>query len=144
MGLELAGLAIPFLRISRGVPLDGDIGPALGHVGIEGQPLLKTRLRVRLDGFSRAFWLADAAINAFVGVDDEHVLAFVETIHGADFHAIHIFALDAILADDVGHASLHMRHLPAAGFRFALANAFSRAAQEARSKEKKSPLAEPG
>jgi hypothetical protein len=36
-------------------------------------------------------------------VDDEHVLALIETIHRADFDAVHVFALDAIFSDDVGH-----------------------------------------
>jgi hypothetical protein len=39
-------------------------------------------------------------------MDDEHVFAFVETIHGAHFHAVHVFALDAIFGDDVSHPSL--------------------------------------
>jgi hypothetical protein len=33
---------------------------------------------------NRAFRLAYAAIDAFVRMDDEHVLALVETIDGAD------------------------------------------------------------
>ncbi len=36
-------------------------------------------------------------------MDHEHVLALVEAIHGANFHAVHVLALDAILDDDVGH-----------------------------------------
>jgi hypothetical protein len=36
-------------------------------------------------------------------MNDEHVLAFVETIDRADLDAIHVFALDAIFGDDVGH-----------------------------------------
>jgi hypothetical protein len=35
-------------------------------------------------------------------MDDEHVLALIETIYGADLHAVHQFALDATLIDDVG------------------------------------------
>jgi hypothetical protein len=36
-------------------------------------------------------------------MDDEHVLALVETIHRAYLNAVHVFALDAIFSDDVGH-----------------------------------------
>jgi hypothetical protein len=36
-------------------------------------------------------------------VNDEHVLAFIEAIDRANFDAVHVFALDAILDDDVGH-----------------------------------------
>jgi hypothetical protein len=39
-------------------------------------------------------------------MNDEHVLAFIEAIDGADLDAIHVFALDAILGNDVCHAFL--------------------------------------
>ena len=39
---------------------------------------------------------------AFGGVDDEHVLALVEAVHGAHFDAVHEFAAYAALVDDVG------------------------------------------
>src|SRR5205085_10721726 len=42
-------------------------------------------------------------IDAFVGVDDQHVLAFVEAIHRAHFDAVHVLAADAGFSDDVGH-----------------------------------------
>jgi hypothetical protein len=58
---------------------------------------------IGLNSFDRAFGLADAAIDAFVRVDDQHILALVETVHGADFNAVHVFAFDAIVVDDIGH-----------------------------------------
>jgi hypothetical protein len=36
-------------------------------------------------------------------VDDQHVLALVKTIDGANFNAVHVFAFDAIVVDDIGH-----------------------------------------
>jgi hypothetical protein len=39
-------------------------------------------------------------------MDDEHVLALVETIHVTDLDAVHVFALDAGFDDDVGHHKL--------------------------------------
>jgi hypothetical protein len=36
-------------------------------------------------------------------MDHKHILALVEAIHGADFDAIHVFALDAVFDDDIGH-----------------------------------------
>jgi hypothetical protein len=36
-------------------------------------------------------------------MDNQHVLPLVETVDGADLHAIHVFATDAGLCDDVGH-----------------------------------------
>jgi hypothetical protein len=35
-------------------------------------------------------------------MDDEHVLALIETIHGTNLDAIHQFALDATVIDDIG------------------------------------------
>jgi hypothetical protein len=35
-------------------------------------------------------------------MDDEHVLALVEAVHGAHFDAVHDFAANAALVDDVG------------------------------------------
>ena len=42
---------------------------------IQRQPFLEPRLGVGLDRVDRAFRLADPAIDAFVRVDDEHVLS---------------------------------------------------------------------
>jgi hypothetical protein len=39
-------------------------------------------------------------------VNDKHVLALVEAIHGAYLHAIHVFALNAFVVDDVGQLSV--------------------------------------
>ena len=45
------------------------------------------------------------AIDAFVGVNDKHVLALVEAVHRACFNAVHGFAANAALGDDVGQSS---------------------------------------
>jgi hypothetical protein len=37
-------------------------------------------------------------------MDDEHVLALIEAIDRADFHAVREFALYAVFIDYVGHA----------------------------------------
>src|SRR6516165_9635803 len=65
---------------------------------------LKPRVGIRFYGVHRTFWHANTAVNAFVRVDHEHVLALVETIHGAHLHAVHGFAANAALIDDVGHS----------------------------------------
>src|SRR5256885_12611408 len=57
-----------------------DVGPARRVVAIELQPPLGFLLAVGDDRLDRAFRLADAAIDAFVRMDDQHVLAFVEAI----------------------------------------------------------------
>src|SRR5690606_14360284 len=102
----LARLAVELLRVRRRFSLGSYVRPLFGIFGIDLQPFLKPGLRIRLDRVGRAFRLADAAIDALVRVDDEHVLAFVETIHRTDLHAVHVFAFDAIVGDDVGHRLL--------------------------------------
>ena len=63
-------------------------------------------LGVGLDGVGGAFRLAHAAIDAFVRMDDQHVLALVEAVYRADLNAIGIFAFDAGFSDDVSHPRL--------------------------------------
>jgi hypothetical protein len=58
------------------------------------------------DGFRRILRLAHAAIDAPIEVDDEHVLAFLETIHRTGLDAIHMLALNAIIGRDEGHNAL--------------------------------------
>ncbi len=58
-----------------------------------------------VDRIHGAFGDADGAIDAFVGVDDEHVGAFAEAVHGADINAIGVFALDASFSNDVSHSN---------------------------------------
>ena len=64
---------------------------------------LGARLGVGLDRIDRAFRLAHTAIDAFIGVNDEHVLALVEAVHWADLNAISVFATNTALVDDIGH-----------------------------------------
>jgi hypothetical protein len=52
-----------------------------------------------------AFRLANTTIDAFVGVDDEHVLALVEAVHRTHLDTVHVLAANAALVDDVGHLS---------------------------------------
>src|ERR1700730_14925105 len=86
----------------RRLTLYRDIRPDLGVFGVEAQPFFESGLGVRLDCIDRAFRLANTAIDAFVRVDDEHILALVETVHGTHLDAVHVFALDAFVVDDVG------------------------------------------
>ena len=94
-----------FLGVGRRLALNRDVWPLAGELLIETQPFFDSRLCIRLDRVDRAFGLAHPAIDAFVGVDDEHVLALIEAINRADFHAIHQLTFDAVLVDDVGHGA---------------------------------------
>jgi hypothetical protein len=65
--------------------------------------LLETLLGVGLDRVGRALGFADAAVDTFVRMDHEHILAFVEAVHRTYFDAIHILAFDAVFRDDISH-----------------------------------------
>jgi len=74
---------------------------------IERQPFrLGRRIGVGHDRLGRTFRHAHAAIDAFVGMNDEHVLAFIEAIDRTHLDAVHIFAFDAIIDDYMRHSSL--------------------------------------
>ena len=107
--LLLVRLAVPFLGVGRWITLHGDVRPDLCEIRIELQKLLQPLLGIRLDRLDRTFRLAHAAIDALVGMDDQHVLALVEAIHGAHLDAIHVFALNATFDDDIRHSRLSGR-----------------------------------
>jgi hypothetical protein len=65
-----------------------------------------SRHPVPIVGFRWAFGDAHTAVDAFVGMNDEHVFAFIEAIDRAYFHAIGVFAFDAIVGDDIGHGAV--------------------------------------
>src|SRR6185369_3265918 len=97
---------LPLVRVRRRRALAGDVGPLQREVGVHLEPLIGLRVGVRHDRLGRAFGFADAAIDALVRVDHQHVLALVEAIHGADLDAVHVLALDASFGDDVSHCCL--------------------------------------
>ena len=77
--------------------------PGLGVLAVEVNPARRRSLYIGQNGLSWAFWLADAAVNALVRMDDEHILAFIKAVHRADFDAILVLAADAGVGDNVGH-----------------------------------------
>src|SRR5438105_11116489 len=89
--------------VGRAVLLARDVGPLARKTGVELEPFLQAALGVGKDRLGGALGLAHAAVDAFVGVDDQHHFALVETIDRADLDAVHIFAFDAGVGDDVGH-----------------------------------------
>ena len=99
----LVRYVLPFVGINGIRFLARNIGPSRSVFTVEFEPAFSWRLTIRNDRLDRAFRLAHSAIDAFIGMNDQHVLALVETVHGADLHAIHIFATDAGLCDNVGH-----------------------------------------
>jgi hypothetical protein len=58
------------------------------------------------DGLDGALGNAGFAIDALIGMDVEHLLAFVEAFDRANHHAICVFAAEARLNDNVSHRTL--------------------------------------
>jgi hypothetical protein len=100
--LQFVRLPLPLLRVRRERFFDRDFWPDFRVFRIQRQPFLKPRVRVGIYGVHRTFRHANTAVDAFVRVDHEHVLALVKAIHGAHLDAIHRFAANAALIDDVG------------------------------------------
>src|SRR5437870_7250750 len=99
--LELVGLILVLVRVRRRRALARDVGPLHREVGVHLEPFLRLAVRVGDDRLGRALGLADAAVDAFVRMDHQHVVALVEAVDGADLHAVHVLALDAVFGDDV-------------------------------------------
>jgi len=100
--LEFVRLPLPLLPVGRGRFFDRDIWPDFCVFRIQRQPFLKPWSGIRRNGIDGTFRFANATVDAFVGMDDEHVLALVEAVHGAHGDAVHGFAANAALVDDVG------------------------------------------
>src|SRR6516165_11562973 len=77
---SLSGFPSHSFQSGGGAFFDRNIRPDFRVFRIQQQPFLKPRFAISLDRVDRAFWLANATIDAFVRVDDQHVLAFVEAI----------------------------------------------------------------
>ena len=89
ISFEFTGRAIELLGVRRGIALNCHIRPGSRQVKVKLKPFFQPRFRVRLDGLGRTFRFANAAVDAFIRMDHEHIFALVETINGAHLHAIH-------------------------------------------------------
>ena len=101
--------AFEVLPIGRRIANLADIRPYACIFGIELKPFFHIGNGIGMDSFGGAFRFADPAIDTFVGMNDEHVLALIEAIHRADLDAVHILATDASFGNDVGHGLLRAK-----------------------------------
>src|SRR4051794_40726618 len=74
--VELALLALMLVGVGRAVLLACDVRPLRRKFGVELGPFLEPAFRIGKDRLGGAFGLAHSAIDALVGVDDQHHLAF--------------------------------------------------------------------
>ena len=93
------------LLLNHRIFLFGDDRALRGHFGVEfdkALPILGNVVLVE-DCFDGAFGNARFAVNAFVGVNVNDLVAFVKTFDGTDNHAIRVFASETGFADNVCH-----------------------------------------
>jgi len=105
---EFVGSAVEFLGVGRRLSLSRYIWPRFGVFSIQLKPKSKVGFGVRLDGFRRAFRLADAAVNALVRMNDEHIVALIEAIDRTHLHAVQVFAFYAVFNDHISHTHFLM------------------------------------
>jgi len=109
--IEFIGYIHKVVGIGRCRLLPRDVGPNRRVLAVEVEPLFKSRFRIRLDSVNRAFRLANTAIDAFVRVNDKHVLTLVEAVDRTHLHTVHVLTFDAAFIDNVGQSSLLPRNL---------------------------------
>jgi len=107
--VDLVQFAVPLVRAGQGLPALGDHRPGFRQLGIQRD---ETALILRhvIFGeyrFGRTLGDAQRAIDAFIRVNREKVGPFVKAIDGANIDTIGIFALDAVLSNNVGHFARH-------------------------------------
>jgi hypothetical protein len=100
---KFIGSPIEFLGVRGRLSLACYIWPGFGVFSVQLKPKSKVRFGVRLDRFCRAFRFAYAAIDALVGMNNEHIFALVEAINWAHLHAIQLFAYYAVFYDHISH-----------------------------------------
>ena len=100
---QLPFFSVTIFRIRQLFPLRDDDGPEFGILPIEFNPTFHSRLRIGQNRVNRTFRFTDAAIDALVRMNDEHVLAFVKTVHRTDFDAIRMLAGYTVISNDICH-----------------------------------------
>jgi len=106
--LQLFGDVFPVVCVRQRRLRPGNRWPHAGKFEIERGELDFVGIEIffSLNGVDRALGNADSTVNAFVGVNHQHVGTFAKTVHGADIDAIGVFAADAGFCDDVGHSAI--------------------------------------
>lgn len=104
--VELSFFAVMLFGIGQRVFALKDHGPHFSIFAIKFHPFFRVRLGVGFDGIGRAFGFTNAAINALIGMDHQHIFAFVKAIHRTNLDTIGVFAGDAFIVDDIGHVKI--------------------------------------
>jgi hypothetical protein len=74
-----------------------------GIITVQLHPTLRRGIGVGDNGAGGALRLTHAAVNALIGMDNQHIFALKKAIDGTNADAIHVFATDAGFGNDIGH-----------------------------------------
>ena len=102
--LAFSFFSLIFLSVRQRIAFCSDNGPNFGIFCVNREPFaVGVILCVGDDRINRTFRLTDAAIDTFIGVDDEEVFAFIEAIHRADFNTVCELTFYAFIFDNISH-----------------------------------------
>jgi len=59
---------------------------------------------LRVDSINGAFGFTKCAVDAFIGVNDQKIWAFIEAVYGTNFDAVSMFAFDTVFYNNEGHS----------------------------------------
>lgn len=94
--LVFTRFSIPLIRIRRRHPLPGDVRPLRSIGGVQLAPEIDACLRVRQDCLGRALGLANAAVDALVRIDGEHLLVVADPVKGTAASAVRALTHDGV------------------------------------------------
>jgi hypothetical protein len=102
---ELTWLAIPLFTVGWAITNFSDVWPDFGQFGIKLNELflISWNFIFRENRIGGTFGFAQCAIDALVWVNHQKVRAFVEAVDRAHFHAVLVFALNAVFSNDKCH-----------------------------------------
>ena len=103
--LELVLDLAPVGFVRRRVFHLGNHRPGRGQLCVELEEMLLFlgQLVFREDRLDRTLRLAQGAVDAFLGIYNQHVRTLVKTVDRANLDTVGQFALDATLGNDKGH-----------------------------------------
>jgi hypothetical protein len=92
--------------VGRRIFLLGNVWPNFRQLGVQfNVHFLTLRYFIfREDGVYRALRLTQSTVDALIGVNNQKVRAFVETVYGANFYTVSVFTLNAVISNDKSHA----------------------------------------
>jgi hypothetical protein len=103
--LDLTGNSFPFFCLFHGGFHLGDIGPFLRKLRVQHQELMLIfrQLVFRIDCIYRTLGLTQGAVDALIGVNNQEIWAFIETVYWTHFNTVCVLTKNAVFANNKSH-----------------------------------------